>query len=346
MGRTEYDPIRKKAVRKRTITSALLIFIGIPALIAITTLIDSNKLFMICSLGVVVCCMAPFFMVFEKRKPKAREIVLIAMMSAITVASHMFFHVTIPVQIGTAMVIIAGISMGPEAGFLVGALSRFVCNFYMGQGPWTPWQMFCWGLLGFLAGLAFNKVDLTQATDQVKSRDFKVILGPVLCIITAEIFAFVSYFIWPDTGAGMLEIDGFSGFIDEVINAGSFKNVLNLLGVIFGWRVYFFGAIGLLAGVLLQRKRMPVDNVTITLFTFFVTLILYGGIMNISSMVTSAGISGNGGGLKWETLRTLYITGLPYDIMHATMAALCMFIMGNPMIRKIERIKIKYGIYK
>ncbi|MBR6528458.1 MAG: ECF transporter S component [Firmicutes bacterium] len=343
MGRTEYDPIRKKAVQKRTITSALMIFIGIPALIALSTLLDNGKFFMLCSLGVVICCMAPFFMVFEKRKPKAREIVLIAMMSAITVACHMFFHITIPIQIGTAMVIIAGISMGPEAGFLVGALSRFVCNFYMGQGPWTPWQMFCWGLLGFLAGLAFNKVDLVNATEKVKSRDFKVVMGPVLCIIAFEVLAFVSYFIFPE--ANGLGVESFGDFVNEMGRADSFKEIINLLGTLFGWRVYAFGAVGLVAGVLLQRKRMPVDNITITLFTFFTTLILYGGIINIGSIFTSAGIAGNGN-ISLDTFRTIYITGLPYDIVHAALAAFCMFVIGNPMIRKIERIKIKYGIYK
>ena len=343
MGRTEYDPIRKKAVQKRTFTSALMIFIGIPALIALSTILDNGKFFMVFSLGVVVCCMAPFFMVFEKRKPKAREIVLIAMMSAITVAAHMFFHITVPIQIGTALVIVVGISMGPEAGFLVGALSRFVCNFYMGQGPWTPWQMFCWGLLGFLAGLAFNKVDLSKAVDEVKSKDFKVIMGPVLCIIAAEILAFVSYFIIPE--AGFVQVESLSDFIEEIVKAGSFKEIINLLGVMFGWRVYAFGAVGLLAGVLLQRKRMPVDNVTITLFTFFTTLILYGGIINIGSIFTSAGIAGNGN-ISLETFRAIYITGLPYDIVHAALAAFCIYVIGNPMIRKIERIKIKYGIYK
>lgn len=103
---------------------------------------------------------------------------LIAMMSALTVTLQLFCHITLPLQIGTAMIIISGISLGPEAGFLIGAVSRFVCNFYMGQGPWTPWQMFCWGILGFLAGLAFNKVDL----DELKSRHFKVVMGPVLCM--------------------------------------------------------------------------------------------------------------------------------------------------------------------
>ena len=109
--------------------------------------------------------------------------------------------------------------------------------------------------------------------------------------------------------------------------------------------MYACGVFGLMAGVLLQRKRMPVDNITITLFTFFTTLILYGGIINIGSIFTTAGIAGNGN-ISLDTFRTIYITGLPYDIMHAALAAFCMFVIGNPMIRKIERIKIKYGIYK
>lgn len=175
MGRTEYDPVRKKAIRKRTILSALMIFIAVPALLMLSVMMGNGQHYMIISLAVVICCMLPFFLVFEKRKPKAREIVLVAMMSAITVASHMFFHVTVPIQIGTAMVIVAGIAMGPEAGFLVGALSRFVCNFYMGQGPWTPWQMFSWGMIGFLAGLFYKagflgKVGTTAADEYGRRR--------------------------------------------------------------------------------------------------------------------------------------------------------------------------------
>ena len=171
---TQYEA----AHRKRTLLSALLIFLAMPVTIFIGIQFDQNK-YMIISVLILIYTMLPFFMVFENRKPKAREIVLIAMMSALTVCVHIFFHITLPLQIGTAMIIISGISLGPEAGFLIGAISRFVCNFYMGQGPWTPWQMFCWGILGFLAGMAFNKVDL----DQLKSRNFKLIMGPVkMCI--------------------------------------------------------------------------------------------------------------------------------------------------------------------
>lgn len=318
LGRTDYDEGQRRALNKRTALSAMLIFVAIPATIAVGTLVFDGAKYMLISLFVLLYTMLPFFLIFERRKPKAREIVLLAMMSAITVCAHMFFHVTVPLQIGTAMVVIAGISMGPEAGFLVGALSRFICNFYLGQGPWTPWQMFSWGLLGFLAGLTFNKVEpeTLHKPERQKSRSFQFIMGPALCVVFAEVAAYISFVLWPGT-------DGTFG----------------------GWRVYAFGAAGLLAGVLLQRKRLPVDNMTMTVFTFAMTVIVYGGLMNLCAMFTSAGVPG-GQDISFNTLRLLYVSGLPYDLSHGAAAALCIFLMGNPMIRKIERIKIKYGIYR
>lgn len=307
-----YDLTQYEAAhRKRTLLSALLIFLAMPVTIFIGIQFDQNK-YMIISVLLLIYTMLPFFMVFENRKPKAREIVLIAMMSALTVCVHIFFHITLPLQIGTAMIIISGISLGPEAGFLIGAISRFVCNFYMGQGPWTPWQMFCWGILGFLAGMAFNKVDL----DQLKSRNFKLIMGPVICILFGLIIAYVSYQLWPGRDESLI-----------------------------GWRLYAFGLLGLLAGMLLQRKRLPVDGITLAVFTFFTTFIIYGGIMNLCALVISAGTPG-GNSLSLESMRVLYISGAPYDAFHAGSAALCIFLFGNSIIRKLERIKIKYGIYK
>jgi len=305
---TQYEA----ACRKRTKASSLIIFILIPATIATGCIFLNNERYMVISLALLVYTMVPFFMVFEKRKPKAREIVLIAMMAAITVCAQLFFHMVLPLQIGTALIIISGIALGPEAGFLIGATARFICNFYMGQGPWTPWQMFCWGLLGFLAGLAFNRIE----PDKLKSRNFKVILGPVMCVAFAVIAAYICYIIWPGEDSAF-----------------------------FGWRLYVFGAAGLMSGVLLQRKRLPADNITLTVFTFFTTFIIYGGLMNICAMVTSAALPG-GAPVSMGTLKTLLITGAPYDATHAATAALCVFVFGDAMIKKLERIKIKYGIYR
>lgn len=297
---------------KRIRVSALIIFAVVPVILAVSVVFAKNELYLPLSLLMLAAVMTPFFMVFERRRPKAREIVLIAMMCALTVTAHLFFHVVFPLQIGTALVITAGVALGPEAGFLVGALSRFVCNFYLGQGAWTPWQMFCWGLIGFLAGLSFNKGD----DSRLNSGKFKVIIGPVLSVAFAEIAAYVSYLIVPGKDEGFA-----------------------------GWRMYLFGAAGLAAGALLQRKRLPADGVTLAVFTFFTTFIIYGGIMNFATMVTSLGLPGSGG-MSFETLRALYVTGFPYDLSHAATACACVFILGEPLIKKLERIKIKYGIYR
>ena len=65
--------------------------------------------------------------------------------------------------------------------------------------------------------------------------------------------------------------------------------------------------------------------------------------MNVAAMLTASGIPGTEISLGY--LRTLYISGLPYDAYHALTASIAIFVMGKPMISKLERIKIKYGIY-
>jgi hypothetical protein len=316
---TSFDELKKKneshymaAARKRLELTAVLIFLIIPALIALTVFLGSKRLYMPLSLLILVMIMAPFFMIFERRRPRAREVVLIAMMSALTVASHTFFHIAFPVQIGTAMVIISGISLGPEAGFLIGAMSRFVCNFYMGQGAWTPWQMFCWGLLGFLAGLAFNR----EISKQNSIGNFKKMMAPVLCVIFSELVAYISFLVWP----------------------GNDKTF-------FGWRVYLFGIIGLLLAVIFQKGKLKADNITMAVFTFVVTFVIYGGIMNFAAMCLSMDEPGSLG-IGVKALKALYVSGVGYDFYHALTAAICVFVIGTPMVNKLERIKIKYGIYK
>lgn len=299
------------AHRKRTGAAAAFIFGCIPLTIALGYIIFNDRQYMLISVLILIYTTAPFYMVFERRKPKAREIVLIAVMSALTVCVHMAFRMTIPLKAGTAMVILSGVALGPEAGFLIGALSRFVLNFYEGQGPWTPWQMFCWGLLAFLAGLAFNRAGI----EKKKSRNFQVVLGPIMCVIAALIAAYLCYLWFPGKDT-----------------------------TFFGWRLYLFSAGGLLSGVVLQRRRLPVDDVTLTVYTVLSIFIIYGGLMNICAMTTAAGIPGCE--INWRTLKTLYISGVSYDLAHAAGAGIFMFIFGNSMVTKLERIKIKYGIYR
>ncbi len=98
----------------------------------------------------------PFFMVFERRKPQARELVVLAVMIALAVIGR----VAIPVphfKAAYAIIMLTGIAFGPEAGFIVGAITAFASNFFYGQGAYMPWQMMAYGAGGMLAGFVFIK---------------------------------------------------------------------------------------------------------------------------------------------------------------------------------------------
>ena len=160
---------------------------------------------------------------------------------------------------------------------------------------------------------SFNRANL----EKKKSRNFSAVMGPVMCVVFAIIVAYISYLLFPPSdGASFL-----------------------------GWRLYVFGAVGLLVGVIVQRKRLPADDFTISLFTFFATFILYGGLMNIFTMISGASIPGNPE-ISWDSLKLYYISGVPYDFGHALTAAIFNFIFGDRLIQKLERVKLKYGIYR
>lgn len=256
------------------------------------------------------------------QKPRVRELVLIAVMAALTVCISLAFYVTVPIKAGSAMVIIAGIVLGPEAGFLVGALARFVLNFYQGQGAWTPWQMISWGLLGFLAGLCFEHAGVRNYYEELEEQDkpkktarMMDFLAPVIAMAVAFLAACLSYLIAPMGEESLL-----------------------------GWRLYLFGAMGLLGGALVQKKKLPVNSVSISLFGFFTIFILYGGIMNLCALVTSAAMAGMEP-VSFSSLRAVYLTGVLYDAAHAASAALFLFLFGQRMIQRLERVKVKYGIF-
>jgi energy-coupling factor transport system substrate-specific component len=100
--------------------------------------------------------MIPFALAFEGRRPQARELVLLAALTALIVASRAVLFMVPQGKPVAALVIICGAALGPRSGFLLGALSIFVSNFFFGQGPWTPWQMAGMGLIGLLAGVLFS----------------------------------------------------------------------------------------------------------------------------------------------------------------------------------------------
>ena len=149
--------MKEQGMTKRTGAAILLILTAIPLVIlfGIYFLNDRSSVFI--GICIITISMLPFALVFEGRRPQARELILIAVMSAIAVVGRMAFFMVPQFKPVTAIVIITGIGLGPEAGFLTGVVSAFVSNFFFGQGPWTPWQMFAFGIIGLLAGVIFKK---------------------------------------------------------------------------------------------------------------------------------------------------------------------------------------------
>ncbi len=149
--------ISKKKLNKRTILACFLILITIPLTILYGIYFKEDRDYYLISMIIIFQTMIPFFFSFESRKPQARELVTIATLVAIAVAGRSAFFWLPQFKPIVAIVIIAGVTLGAETGFLVGAMSFFVSNFFFSQGPWTPWQMFSGGIIGFIAGILFSK---------------------------------------------------------------------------------------------------------------------------------------------------------------------------------------------
>ena len=141
-----------------------------------------------------------------------------------------------------ALVIIAGVAFGGETGFLVGAMTMLASNVMFSQGPWTPWQMFCMGIIGFLAGVLFRK----------------------------------------------------------------------------GW---------------LRRSRT-----SLCVFGALSAIVIYGGIMNPASALMWTGE------INRKIMMSYYISGLPMDCVHAAATWLFLWFAAEPMLEKLDRVKVKYGL--
>ncbi len=90
---------------------------------------------------------------YERGGAGSREIALVATLAAAAVAGRVLLAAVPSAQPVTAICIVTGIALGARAGAAVGATAALVSNAFLGQGPWTPWQMLSWGLVGASAGL-------------------------------------------------------------------------------------------------------------------------------------------------------------------------------------------------
>ena len=151
------QPIHKGKIEKRTWIGLIMFLAFVPLVLFILVHKFHGKHDVVISLLILAYATIPFFMVFEGRHPQAREIMVIAVMAALGVAGRSAFFMIGSFKPIAAIVIITGVSLGGEAGFLCACLIMMISNMFFGQGPWTPWQMFSYGMIGYLAGILFQK---------------------------------------------------------------------------------------------------------------------------------------------------------------------------------------------
>lgn len=232
----------KKRLPKRTVAAAVMILLLIPLTLFIGINCFEGRGYYFTALIILIEAMLPFILIFEGRKPKARELVIIASLCAIGVAGRAALFMLPNFKPVMALTIIAGAAFGGEAGFFVGAVTMLVSNIMFSQGPWTPWQMFSMGIIGFLAG------------------------------------------------------------------------------------------------VLVNRNILKQNRVSLSIFGALCAIIIYGGIMNPASA------------LMWQEsinpqiILAYYLSGFPVDLIHAAATAFFLWFGAEPMLEKLERIKIKYGL--
>ena len=239
----QQTPLQKRKLSKRTRIATIMILLCIPLTIFAGIVYLDDRQYNLIAMLVLIECMLPFVFVFEGRKPKARELVTIAVLCAIAVASRSAFFMFPQFKPVLALTIIAGVAFGGETGFLVGAMTMLVSNVIFSQGPWTPWQMFSMGIIGFLAGILFKKG-------------------------------------------------------------------------------------------LLRRNRG-----SLAVFGAFTAVLIYGGIMNFAAAVMY-----NADSLNLTMLQAYYVSGFPMDLIHASVTVIVLMLIAEPMLEKLDRIKVKYGM--
>ncbi len=232
----------RRYLSKRTLAAMAMILLAIPLTIYVGVFYLDDRKYYFISMLIILETMLPFVLVFESRKPQARELIVIAVLCAVGVAGRAAFFMLPQFKPVVAVVIIAGVAFGGEAGFLVGAVTGFVSNMFFGQGPWTPWQMFAFGIIGFLAGVLFRKGFLRRNT-------------AALCV--------------------------------------------------FGGLAAFF---------------------------------IYGGIMNPAMVLMYQSRP------TPEMFYLAYLQGVPFDLVHAAATVIFLWFIARPMLEKLDRIKVKYGL--
>ncbi len=148
-----------KSAAARKVIKVLVPALLIPGVIAAGAYLFRGRHYYAVTLAVAMLSLMLFAAGFERKKTGTRRLIIVSVMVALSVAGR-FIPFFKPI---TALTVITGVYLGGEAGFLCGSMAAVISNFYFGQGPWTPFQMFSWGLIGLFAGLLGGMLKKSRA---------------------------------------------------------------------------------------------------------------------------------------------------------------------------------------
>ncbi|QGQ47960.1 ECF transporter S component [Metabacillus sediminilitoris] len=205
----------------------LLVIAAFISLILIVEPLISSQQYVLVSFLIISCTFLPFMIRFERRKVAGRELVMLAVLAAIAAVSRVPFASIPSVQPTTFVIIVTGIAFGAESGFVVGALAALVSNLFLGQGPWTPWQMYAWGMIGLTAGLL-------RHTWLMKHTIGRLIFGFMAGILFGWVMN-LWYFVSLGERVGMAEIVAYYGASLYFDLAHAFSNVFFLIVFANSW---------------------------------------------------------------------------------------------------------------
>ena len=204
-----------------------------------------DRLYLIASVVLIVLAIVLFVRSFERKKPSTKDVVLLSVMISLAVVGRLVFFMVPQFKPCAAIVIIAGIMLGKQAGFLSGVMTAFISDMFFGMGPWTLWQMIGFGLIGLISAIIFNQ--------------------------------------------------------ERIEKMGGFAKLI------------------------------------LCTYGFLITFLLYGLLMDTATvfMVTDKP--------KLSTFIATYSAGIVFNMIHGISTFIFLYLMANPLSKKIKRVLVKYG---
>ena len=204
-----------------------------------------DRLYLIASVVLIVLAIVIFVRSFERKKPGTKDVVILSVMISLGAVGRLVFFMIPQFKPCAAIVIITGIMLGKQAGFLSGVMTAFISDMFFGMGPWTLWQMIGFGLIGLISAIIFNQ--------------------------------------------------------ERIEKMGGFAKLI------------------------------------LCTYGFLITFLLYGLLMDTATvfMVTDKP--------KLSTFIATYSAGIVFNMIHGISTFIFLYLMANPLSKKIKRVLVKYG---